>query len=240
MNINEKEVDAPSSSSENPARRKLIQSLFAGGAVVTSVELMPASWTRPIIGSAVLPAHAETTMSAAAMMSYTVTLENTTMSQALTPAAIVVHGGSYMPPMIGDMASPGLKDIAEFGNIDRYTVEAEMAGGMVTKLGTDPVGPGMMGSAMIMAAAGSMVTVVSMYEHTNDTIAVATLDLMDGATVDGVDLDAGTEENDPGQNDATQGPAGKDVGTDTDPQAAIAAGTVDNIDGVMRITIAAA
>ena len=47
-----------------------------------------------------------------------------------------------------------------------------------------------------------MITVVSMYAHTNDTIAVATLNLEDGATASGTALDAGTEENVDGQDDS--------------------------------------
>ena len=84
-----------------------------------------------------------------------------------------------------------------------------------------------------------MITVVSMYAHTNDTIAVATLMLADGATATGTDLDAGTEENVDGNDPTTQGPAGPDMGDDTVPQAPIAAGT-HVIDGHMTVSVSMA
>ena len=59
------------------------------------------------------------------------------------------------------------------------------AGGMAYVAGDMAFPPGMMRTVDIMAAAGSMITVVSMYAHTNDTIAVATLNLEDGATAIG-------------------------------------------------------
>ena len=98
------EESSASQDSENPTRRKLIKSAVAGGVVVTAAELMPTNWTKPVIQSVVLPAHAATTM-----LTYTVTVTNNTTAQALTPAVVVVHGGDYAPPGVGDMASAGLK-----------------------------------------------------------------------------------------------------------------------------------
>ena len=228
-----KEIVA-SQDSENPTRRKLIKSAVAGGVVVTAAELMPTNWTKPVIQSVVLPAHAATTM-----LTYTVTVTNNTMAQALTPAVVVVHGGGYMVPGVGGMASAGLKILAETGNPVEYIAESIAAGGMASH--TDgPFGSGMMRTVDIMAAAGSMITVVSMYAHTNDTIAVATLNLEDGATASGTALDAGTEENVDGNDPTTQGPAeDKDAGDDTDPQAPIAAATHD-IDGHMTVSVSMA
>ena len=227
-----KEVIA-SQDAENQTRRKLIKSAVAGGVVVTAAELMPTNWTKPVIQSVVLPAHATTTM-----LTYTVTVTNNTTAQALTPAVVVVHGGSYAPPGIGDMASAGLKTLAEIGMPTGYIAESTAAGGMASHT-EGPFGPGMMRTVDIMTAAGSTITVVSMYAHTNDTIAVATLMLADGASAIGMDLDAGTEENVDGQDDSTQGPAGPDVGADTDPQAPIAAGT-HVIDGHMTVSVSMA
>ena len=231
MKISEESI--ASQDTENPTRRKLIKSAVAGGVVVTAAELMPTNWTKPVIQSVVLPAHATTTM-----LAYTVTVTNNTTAQALTPAVVVVHGGDYAPPGAGDMASAGLKTLAEIGMPTGYIAESTAAGGMASHT-EGPFGPGMMRTVDIMAAAGSMITVVSMYAHTNDTIAVATLKLEDGATAIGTDLDAGTEENVDGQDDSTQGPAGPDMGADTIPQAPIAAGTHD-IDGHMTVAVSIA
>ena len=226
-----KEAVAPQDA-ENQTRRKLIKSAVAGGVVVTAAELMPTNWTKPVIQSVVLPAHATTTM-----LAYTVTVTNNTMAQHLTPAVVVVHGGTYAPPGVGDMASAGLKTLAEIGVPDGYIAESTAAGGMAYK--TNGLDPTEMDTVDITAAAGSTITVVSMYAHTNDTIAVATLNLEDGATASGTDLDAGTEENVDGQDDTTQGPAGPDMGADTDPQAPIEAGTHD-IDGHMTVAVSIA
>ena len=162
------EESIASQESENPTRRKLIKSAVAGGVVVTAAELMPTNWTKPVIQSVVLPAHAATTM-----LTYTVTVTNNTMAQHLTPAVVVVHGGTYAPPGVGVMASAGLKTLAEIGMADGYIAESTAAGGMAYK--TKGLDPTEMDTIDIMAAAGSMITVVSMYAHTNDTIAVATL-----------------------------------------------------------------
>ena len=225
-----KEIVA-SQDSENPTRRKLIKSAVAGGVAVTAVELMPTNWTKPVIQSVVLPAHAAMTM-----LTYTVTVTNNTMAQALTPAVVVVHGGDYAPPGAGGMASAGLKILAETGRPVEYIAESMDAGGMASHT-EGPFTPGMMRTVDIMAAAGSMITVVSMYAHTNDTIAVATLNLEDGATAIGMDLDAGTEENVLVKDDTTQGPAlDKNAGEDTDPQAAIAAAE-HVIDGHMTVEV---
>ena len=157
--------------------------------MVTAAELMPTNWTKPVIQSVVLPAHAATTM-----LTYTVTVTNNTMVQHLTPAVVVVHGGTYAPPGAGGMVSAGLEVLAESGNPDDYITESKNDGGMTYKT-TGPFHPGEMVTVDIMAAAGSMITVVSMYEQTNDSIAVATLNLADGALERGTDFDAGTEDN---------------------------------------------
>ena len=232
MKISEESI--ASQESENPTRRKLIKSAVAGGVVVTAAELMPTNWTKPVIQSVVLPAHAATTM-----LTYTVTVTNNTMAQALTPAVVVVHGGDYAPPGVGDMASAGLKTLAEIGMPTGYIAESTAAGGMAYVAGDMAFPSGMMRTVDITAAAGSMITVVSMYAHTNDTIAVATLMLADGATATGTDLDAGTEENVDGNDPTTQGPAGPDMGADTVPQAPIAAGT-HVIDGHMTVSVSMA
>ena len=229
MKISEESI--ASQDSENQTRRKLIKSAVAGGVVVTAAELMPTNWTKPVIQSVVLPAHATTTM-----LTYTVTVTNNTTDLALTPAVVVVHGGTYAPPGADGMASAGLEVLAESGHPGEYIAESTAAGGMASH--TDgPFGPGMMRTVDIMAAAGSMITVVSMYAQTNDSIAVATLMLADGATAIGTDFDAGTEDN--SEDPMTFGSGTAGAGDDTDPQAPIAAATHD-IDGHMTVLVSMA
>ena len=96
--------------------------------MVTAAELMPTNWTKPVIQSVVLPAHAATTM-----LTYTVTVTNNTTALVLTPAAVIVHGGDYAPPGAGDMASAGLEVLAESGNPDDYITESKNDGGMTYK-----------------------------------------------------------------------------------------------------------
>ncbi len=201
--------------------------------MVTAAELMPTNWTKPVIQSVVLPAHAATTM-----LTYTVTVTNNTTAQALTPAVVVVHGGDYAPPGVGDMASAGLKTLAEIGMPTGYIAESTAAGGMASH--TDgPFGPGMMRTVDIMAAAGSMITVVSMYAHTNDTIAVATLNLADGATASGTDSMPVPKRMLTVRMIRPRARRGPDVGDDTDPQAPIAAAT-HVIDGHMTVAVSIA
>ena len=192
---------------------------------------MPTNWTKPVIQSVVLPAHAATTM-----LTYTVTVTNNTTDQTLTPAAVIVHGGDYAAPGVGDMASAGLKLLAETGDTSEYKKESEVAGGMAYMTG-GVGGSGNMATVDIMAVAGSTITVVSMYAHTNDTIAVATLMLADGALERGADFDAGTEDN--STDPMTFGSSMTDAGDDTDPQAQIAPATHD-IDGHMTVAVSIA
>jgi hypothetical protein len=44
----------------NKARRKLLKTIAAGGGVVVAGKSLPDSWTRPVVDSVMLPAHAQT------------------------------------------------------------------------------------------------------------------------------------------------------------------------------------
>jgi len=43
------------------ARRKLLKAVMVGGGAITASKLMPEQWTRPVVASVMLPAHALTT-----------------------------------------------------------------------------------------------------------------------------------------------------------------------------------
>ena len=45
----------------NDSRRKLLKSIAAGSGAVVAGKALPESWSKPIVDSVVLPAHAETT-----------------------------------------------------------------------------------------------------------------------------------------------------------------------------------
>ena len=171
------------------------------------------------------------------MLTYTVTVTNNTTDLVLTPAAVIVHGGTYAPPGAGGMASAGLEVLAESGHPGDYMRESMDAGGTAYQAGDGPFHPEDMVTVDITAAAGSMITVVSMYAHTNDTIAVATLNLEDGALETGTDFDAGTEDN--SADPMTFGSGTPGAGDDTDPQASISPATHD-IDGHMTVAVSIA
>ena len=44
----------------NKARRKLLKSIAAGGGVIVAGKSLPDGWTRPVVDSVMLPAHAQT------------------------------------------------------------------------------------------------------------------------------------------------------------------------------------
>jgi hypothetical protein len=58
----------------NESRRKLLKSIAAGSGVVIAGKSLPESWSKPIVDSVMLPAHAETSPSANLTGSYTATL----------------------------------------------------------------------------------------------------------------------------------------------------------------------
>ena len=46
--------------SQIQARRKLLKTLLAGGGVVSTAQVLPENWVRPVINTVALPAHAQT------------------------------------------------------------------------------------------------------------------------------------------------------------------------------------
>jgi len=51
-------IDTKNESINNLPRRKLLKGMVAGGGGLTAVVATPERWTRPIVGSVILPAHA--------------------------------------------------------------------------------------------------------------------------------------------------------------------------------------
>ncbi len=59
----------------NDSRRKLLKSLVAGSGAVVAGKALPESWTKPVVDSVMLPAHAQTTgTESAAATTYTKTI----------------------------------------------------------------------------------------------------------------------------------------------------------------------
>lgn len=49
--------------SEKEARRRIIKRLIAGGGITATAHLLPDKWSKPVIESVVLPAHAQSSPS---------------------------------------------------------------------------------------------------------------------------------------------------------------------------------
>lgn len=50
-----------SGNESNPARRRLLKALTAGGAGAVAVKTLPEQWTKPVVDAVMLPAHAQAT-----------------------------------------------------------------------------------------------------------------------------------------------------------------------------------
>lgn len=62
MTCNDQRIPRATSRSEaNPARRRLLKALTAGGAGAAAVKSLPERWTKPVVDTVMLPAHAQAT-----------------------------------------------------------------------------------------------------------------------------------------------------------------------------------
>jgi hypothetical protein len=52
--------DYESKKSGSGARRKVLKNMMAAGGVVTAGKALPERWTKPVLDSVMLPAHAQT------------------------------------------------------------------------------------------------------------------------------------------------------------------------------------
>lgn len=132
-------------------------------------------------------------------VSYTVTIENLTSGQPLTPPVVAAHSAQTDVFDVGQPASEELRQVAENGNNDPIMT---LLGGSeaVTDVvaGDAPILPGASTTLTIEAPSGSLLSIVSMLICTNDGftgVDSLSLPASGSVTVDANAYDAGTEEN---------------------------------------------
>ncbi len=101
---------------------------------------------------------------------YEITFQNLTKGQPLTPAAIVIHDGSFQLFNLGDAATKGLYELAEDGKVDQLKSEVaaknfrfEMIGGLTL--------PGQSSTLTLDANPKEKISLASMLARTNDAFA---------------------------------------------------------------------
>lgn len=134
--------------------------------------------------------------------SYTVTVQNLTYRQVLSPVIAVTHDSSIALLSAGDAAGAGITAIAEGG--DTSVLEGEISGlaqvnGVATSGG--PVPYAQHASFEVSGMPGQVISVVSMLVNTNDALMVVDSIELPSNSGDSVKTyalayDAGTETND--------------------------------------------
>lgn len=131
--------------------------------------------------------------------SYTVTVENLTDNQPLTPPVVIAHASGFDAVTVGEAASSQLQQVAENGNNDPLVQLAEgSADVMAVTTGTAPIMPGESATLEISAPAGSLLSAVMMLICTNDGFTgVDSMELpaSGSQSVETDAYDAGTEMN---------------------------------------------
>lgn len=146
---------------------------------------------------------APTPVVASTTMMYDVTVTNLTYGQPFSPAAAVLHDGSYTPWTMGSAATGGLEQLAESGDNSVFLNEADAAGAIGSASGTGIIMPGAgeTFSIVVDGDSGSHVSVATMLVNTNDAFAgFAAVDISGlgvGSSWTGLApiYDAGTEAN---------------------------------------------
>ncbi|MBD3328505.1 hypothetical protein GF340_04335 [Candidatus Peregrinibacteria bacterium] len=158
----------------------------------------------------------------------TLTLNNVSEDQPLSPGLVVVHSSEVDINYEGELAPAELEKLAEVGNPAEFKTLLEGVDGVVAVYETGLIEPGMSEDVEIMETDDTLVvSVITMAVASNDGYAlVDSMPLMTGEEATAVNHDAGFEENtelgsgfDGGQPDPEQGEANIDNGTPTEPQA---------------------
>lgn len=129
------------------------------------------------------------------MKTYEVTITNLTSMQALSPPIIATHSSSAHAWQMGQVASEGVKMMAEEGMNDQLAAELE---GVATDvaMGSSPLMPGKSVTLMIKARQGDVLSAATMLVQTNDGFTGLDNMTMSDGSKDAMAYDAGTEEND--------------------------------------------
>ena len=132
-------------------------------------------------------------------VTYTVTIENLTSGQPLTPPVVAAHTDQFDVFEVGQAASDEVKEIAENGNNDPLVAVIGGSSAVLdSAVGTGPILPGASATLTVEAPAGSLLSVVTMLICTNDGFTGVdshSLPSSGSATVDANANDAGTEMN---------------------------------------------
>lgn len=123
-----------------------------------------------IIKNALLFLFLSTSAFAGQMAKYEVTIKNLTKGQPLTPAAIIVHDGSFKLFELGSPASKGLYELAEDGMTTHLQGEVEAQSFHFETLSGLTL-PGQENTTTFEASPKSKISVASMLAKTNDAFA---------------------------------------------------------------------
>ena len=134
-----------------------------------------------------------------AKATYQLTIKNLARNQAFSPPLVVVHGSSYRLFRVGTLATDGMRLIAEMGDLRTAIRSANASKGVSLVRGTDSIiGPGRSLTVQFSAPAGSLVSLATMLEQTNDGftgVDAARLPISGVRHIGLAAYDAGTEAN---------------------------------------------
>jgi hypothetical protein len=134
-----------------------------------------------------------------AKATYQLTIKNLARNQAFSPPLVVVHGPSYRLFRVGTFASDGMRLIAEMGDLRTAIRSANASSGVALVRATSSIiGPGRSLTVQFNAPAGSLVSLATMLEQTNDgftAVDAARLPVSGVRTIGLSAYDAGTEAN---------------------------------------------
>ncbi len=125
---------------------------------------------------------------------YEVTVTNLTDKQVMSPMVIASHSSSMHVWQQGQLASEGVRIVAEDG---KPIVLADSLKGQATDVQTtaNPLMPGMSVTVRVTANEGDVLSAASMLVQTNDTFTGLDNVALTAGTVEAMGYDAGTEEN---------------------------------------------
>lgn len=139
-----------------------------------------------------------------AMASFSVSVDNLTNSQPLSPIAIILHRDNYSSFTVGMSATVGLEQLAEGGDNTALIAEADAVATVVaTASGAAPIGPAGTETVTIEVlesdVADLRVSVITMLVNTNDAFTamngqtLASLAVGESLSTRTIAYDAGTE-----------------------------------------------
>jgi len=111
-----------------------------------------------------------TSVLAAKPAQFEITFQNITKGQPLTPAAIVIHDGSFKFFELGAPATKGLYELAEDGKLDQLKAEVA-AKSLEFAMTVDITMPGKKSTVTIDASPKQKISIAAMLGRTNDAFA---------------------------------------------------------------------